>query len=45
VIDHAESIDGGLTTVTTNSHEDLTVKTLLTNGKFQGNDESTAFKS
>ncbi len=38
VIDHAESIDGGLTTVTTRPLEDATVKTLLTNGKFQGND-------
>jgi predicted membrane-bound spermidine synthase len=38
VIDHAESIDGGLTTVTTAQLEDVAVKTLLTNGKFQGND-------
>jgi predicted membrane-bound spermidine synthase len=38
VIDHAESIDGGLTTVTTSPFEGGMVKTLLTNGKFQGND-------
>jgi spermidine synthase len=38
VIDHAESIDGGLTSVTTNDTKDGPVKTLLTNGKFQGND-------
>jgi predicted membrane-bound spermidine synthase len=38
VIDHAESIDGGLTTVTKNKGEDgRPVLTLLTNGKFQGN--------
>ncbi|MEN9656608.1 MAG: hypothetical protein RL571_73 [Pseudomonadota bacterium] len=34
-IDHAESIDGGLTTVVLNKNKQ--VKTLLTNGKFQGN--------
>ncbi|MEJ2794767.1 fused MFS/spermidine synthase [Iodobacter sp. LRB] len=34
-IDHAESIDGGLTTVVLNKNQQ--VKTLLTNGKFQGN--------
>lgn len=33
VIDHAESVEGGLTTVTDNQG----VLTLLTNGKFQGN--------
>lgn len=39
VIDHAESIDGGLTTVTRSEHKDIgPVHTLLTNGKFQGND-------
>lgn len=38
VIDHAESIDGGLTTVVSQSAADKTIKTLLTNGKFQGND-------
>jgi predicted membrane-bound spermidine synthase len=38
VIDHAESIDGGLTTVTTTGTGETAVKTLLTNGKFQGND-------
>jgi predicted membrane-bound spermidine synthase len=38
VIGHAESIDGGLTTVTRQLANDLTIKTLLTNGKFQGND-------
>jgi predicted membrane-bound spermidine synthase len=37
-IDHAESIDGGLTTVVSSGSADNTVKTLLTNGKFQGND-------
>ena len=35
VIDHAESIDGGLTSVTQASDSGTT--TLLTNGKFQGN--------
>lgn len=38
VIDHAESIDGGLTTVTRNETPVGPVRTLLTNGKFQGND-------
>jgi predicted membrane-bound spermidine synthase len=38
MIDHAESIDGGLTTVVASSTNDNSVKTLLTNGKFQGND-------
>jgi predicted membrane-bound spermidine synthase len=37
VIDHAESVEGGLTSVTKNSDG---VLTLLTNGKFQGNDAS-----
>jgi predicted membrane-bound spermidine synthase len=35
VIDHAESVEGGLTTVAKN---DNGVSVLLTNGKFQGND-------
>lgn len=34
VIDHAESVEGGLTTVARNGQSHLT---LLTNGKFQGN--------
>lgn len=38
VIDHAESIDGGLTTVADRSTPAGSVRTLLTNGKFQGND-------
>lgn len=38
IIDHAESIDGGLTTVAVAENQDGAVKTLLTNGKFQGND-------
>jgi predicted membrane-bound spermidine synthase len=38
VIDHAESIDGGLTTVARQGNETEVVTTLLTNGKFQGND-------
>lgn len=38
VIDHAESIDGGLTTVTLGQTEQGRIHTLLTNGKFQGND-------
>ncbi|GAB4396811.1 MAG: hypothetical protein OHK0048_02810 [Rhodoferax sp.] len=37
VIDHAESIDGGLTAVTVNNTGGQAFKTLLTNGKFQGN--------
>ena len=38
-IDHSESLDGGLTTVAIEkSGNGSTVKTLLTNGKFQGND-------
>ena len=35
MIDHAESIDGGLTSVSISKEQDH--KTLLTNGKFQGN--------
>ena len=35
VVDHAESVEGGVTTVARNSNG---VVTLLTNGKFQGND-------
>jgi spermidine synthase len=38
VIDHAESVDGGLTTVAENDTTSGKVRTLLTNGKFQGND-------
>lgn len=38
VIDHSESIDGGLTTVTAAGNGAESVLTLLTNGKFQGND-------
>lgn len=38
ILDHAESIDGGLTTVVHSAESDIPVKTLLTNGKFQGND-------
>lgn len=38
VIDHAESIDGGFTSVTEQPSPSGPVKTLLTNGKFQGND-------
>lgn len=37
IIDHAESIDGGLTSVSL-SDTASPVRTLLTNGKFQGND-------
>jgi spermidine synthase len=39
VVDHAESVDGGLTTVVKNQmpNDGKTVLTLLTNGKFQGN--------
>jgi len=41
VIDHAESIEGGLTSVTeSQSPGQPPVHTLLTNGKFQGNDAS-----
>ncbi|MDD5478650.1 MAG: fused MFS/spermidine synthase [Rhodoferax sp.] len=40
VIDHAESIDGGLTTVTRSGDGEQKITTLLTNGKFQGNDAS-----
>lgn len=40
VIDHAESVDGGLTTVTVKELGDppVRIKHMLTNGKFQGND-------
>ena len=42
VVDHAESIDGGLTMVTRHSGDvggkATPITTLLTNGKFQGND-------
>ena len=39
IIDQAQSIDGGLTTVATSGRNDAKpVHTLLTNGKFQGND-------
>ena len=38
VIDFKESVDGGLTSVNTSLDNTGTVKTLLTNGKFQGND-------
>ncbi len=42
VIDHAESADGGLTTVTVRTDKDgKRTLTLLTNGKFQGNDDVT----
>ena len=40
VIDHAESVDGGLTTVTTNQGAGPQgLRTLLTNGKFQGSSD------
>lgn len=38
VIDHAESLDGGLTTVARAGTDAAPVLTLLTNGKFQGDD-------
>jgi predicted membrane-bound spermidine synthase len=38
VVDHAESIDGGLTMVARGNTPNGPIKTLLTNGKFQGND-------
>lgn len=41
VFDHAESADGGLTTVAESMRGDHRVKTLLTNGKFQGDDDPT----
>ena len=42
VIDHQESLDGGLTTVHTYKISDSrTIKTLLTNGKFQGTDDKS----
>jgi predicted membrane-bound spermidine synthase len=41
VIDHAESVDGGLTTVAESIHPQRgRVLTLLTNGKFQGNNDT-----
>ncbi|MEM7243868.1 MAG: fused MFS/spermidine synthase [Acidobacteriota bacterium] len=41
VIDHAESLDGGLTTVTRTTTADGTPRhTLWTNGKFQGDDSN-----
>jgi len=40
VIDHAESIDGGLTSVAQAGDAEARTTTLLTNGKFQGNDAS-----
>ena len=40
VVDHAESVDGGLTTVVVAKVDGRPVRTLLTNGKFQGNDSS-----
>jgi predicted membrane-bound spermidine synthase len=39
VIDHAESVDGGLTTVAQARRDDGPVLTLLTNGKFQGSND------
>ncbi|MFN0316454.1 MAG: fused MFS/spermidine synthase, partial [Burkholderiales bacterium] len=42
VIDHAESVDGGLTSVAVQEFKDHPpIRTLLTNGKFQGNDANT----
>jgi spermidine synthase len=38
VVDHTESIDGGLTAVSERRVGEQPVRTLLTNGKFQGND-------
>lgn len=39
IIDHAESIDGGLTSVALRDRPgEVPLRTLLTNGKFQGND-------
>jgi spermidine synthase len=38
IIDHAESADGGLTTVALRRDARGELRTLLTNGKFQGND-------
>lgn len=38
IIDHAESVDGGLTSVAQQQVGNTTLLTLLTNGKFQGND-------
>ncbi|MBM4386176.1 MAG: fused MFS/spermidine synthase, partial [Deltaproteobacteria bacterium] len=46
VIDHAESVDGGLTTINKVENEGAEILTMLTNGKFQGdnglNKEMTA---
>ncbi len=40
VIDHSESLDGGLSTVSViNGKNQRAVKTLVTNGKFQGNND------
>jgi predicted membrane-bound spermidine synthase len=39
VFDHAESADGGLTAVARSMRGARSVKTLLTNGKFQGDDD------
>ncbi len=39
VLDHAESADGGLTAVAESRRGDKRVLTLLTNGKFQGDDD------
>jgi predicted membrane-bound spermidine synthase len=39
VVDHAESVDGGLTAVARSDRKDGPVLTLLTNGKFQGNND------
>lgn len=41
VVDHAESIDGGLTTVVEAKGPSGPMHTLLTNGKFQGNDSQS----
>ena len=41
VIDHAEGVDGGLTTVAESSERGERVLTLLTNGKFQGDDSDS----
>lgn len=40
VIEHAESIDGGLTTVALKNPPEGPIKILLTNGKFQGTDST-----
>ncbi len=41
VIDHAESVDGGLTTVASIGQGETRLLTLLTNGKFQGSNDWT----